>query len=98
MIKHIVFWNIAGEESVKAKNIEILKSMLEELRDKIAVIKDFEVGLDFNRADTAFDVALYSSFGSKEDLDTYQVHPEHLKVVEFVKSVATKRAVVDYQI
>jgi hypothetical protein len=33
-----------------------------------------------------------------EDLKTYQVHPEHLKVVEYVKTLNLKRAAIDYEI
>ena len=34
---------------------------------------------------------------NKEALDGYQVHPEHLKVKEFVHSVITDRCVVDFE-
>ncbi|MEA1982327.1 MAG: Dabb family protein, partial [Campylobacterota bacterium] len=35
-------------------------------------------------------------FASKEDLNSYAIHPEHLKVVAFIKSVAKESKVVDY--
>ena len=39
-----------------------------------------------------------STFDSKEDLQAYAVHPEHLKVVELIKRVTLESKVVDYTI
>ena len=59
-------------------------------------LKSMEVGINFTEADRAFDLSLYSTFETKEDLSTYATHPEHLKVVELIKSVTTESKVVDY--
>ena len=93
MIKHIVFWDFETEEIRK----EVV-NRLEELPAKIDVIVDFEVGENFNSSDAAFQIALYSSFASKDDLQTYQVDPAHKSVAAFIGEVATSRAVVDYEI
>lgn len=95
MVKHIVMWK------VKDKNDETLnkiKADLESLKDKITEIEKIEVGIDFNGSEAAYDVVLYSEFKNQEGLDTYQNHPEHIKVAQFVKSVVSSRAVVDYEI
>jgi hypothetical protein len=39
---------------------------------------------------------LYSSFSSKEDLNIYATHEEHLKVIDFIKTCADYTKVVDY--
>jgi hypothetical protein len=93
MIKHIVFWNFETEEICK----EVV-NRLEELPTIINEIVDFEVGENFNGSDAAFQIALYSSFASKDDLQTYQVNPAHKQVAAFIGEVATSRAVVDYEI
>lgn len=82
----------------KEENAKELKSVLEDLKDKIDVIKEIEVGMDFNGSAAAYDVALYSVFDSREDLQTYQKHPEHVKVVDFVNEIRDERVVVDYEI
>ncbi len=46
----------------------------------------------------AADVALYSEFSTWDDLEAYQKHPEHLKVVSFVQEIRLERHVVDYEI
>ena len=59
--------------------------------------KEFEVGVNFNPSEAAYDVSLYSVFESKETLQAYVVHPEHQKVVQFIGSIAENRVVVDYE-
>jgi len=100
MIKHIVMWKLkdTARGVSKDKMAAELKSVLESLKDKISVIREIEVGLDFNKSAAAYDVVLYSEFDSKEDLQTYQKHPEHVKVVDFVNEIRDERAVVDYEI
>ena len=100
MIKHIVFWNLKDEAlgCSREENREKLKTMLKALPGAIPQIRDFEVGLNFNPAETAYEVALNSSFASREDLAVYQAHPAHQEVVEFVKAIVSDRAVVDYEV
>jgi len=94
MVIHIVMFKFKEEN--KALNIENVKQKLQALQEKIDVLKFIEVGVDFNQSERAFDLALYSKFESKEDLKAYAIHPEHLKVVELIKSVTQESKVVDY--
>ena len=71
--------------------------MLENLKNSIKEIKEIEAGRDFSKTEASYDVALYSAFENTKDLETYQVHPEHIKVAEFLKGVALERKVVDYE-
>lgn len=100
MIKHIVMFRFKdfADGANKADNIKSLKSRLEALEDIIDEIKFFQVGINFDNSDAAYDLALCSEFESKEDLYSYQKHPEHAKVVDFVKKVCENRVVTDYVI
>ena len=100
MIKHIVLWKIKDgvEGKTKKESVLVLKEALEGLKGKIKEIHFLEVGLNFNPADTACDLSLYSEFKTQQDLDNYQKHPDHLKVAELVKKLATDRRVSDYEI
>ena len=100
MIKHIVLWKLKepAEGKAKSETAGELKAALEGLKGKIWEIQALEVGFNFNPADTACDVSLYSEFKTRQDLDRYQKHPEHLKVAEFVKKVTVERRVADYEI
>jgi len=100
MIKHIVMWTLkdsaAGAD--KAANAKKMKELLEALPGRIACLRALEVGVDVFAAAPACDVVLYSEFATRADLDAYQIHPEHLKVVEFVKQVVSARSVLDYEV
>jgi hypothetical protein len=100
MIKHIVMWTLKdqAEGAGKAANAAKMKQLLEALPPLIPVLRELEVGVDVFAASPACDVILYSTFASRADLDTYQAHPEHQRVVAFVKQVAATRSVVDYEV
>lgn len=94
MIVHIVMFRLK-EEDKKVSQIKI-KAVLEELPKKIEELISMEVGINFDESERAFDLSLYATFKTKEDLKAYAIHPEHLKVVGFIKSVALESKVVDY--
>ena len=94
MIVHIVMFKFKEEN--KALNIAKVKDKLESLEKSIDVLKSIEVGINFNESDRAMDLSLYSTFESEEDLKTYAVHEEHLKVVSLIKEVTIESKVVDY--
>lgn len=100
MIKHIVMWKVKDNHNGKDKKelmIE-LQARLVSLKETIKEIKEMEVGMNFNPSEAAFDVVLYSVFDSKDALQGYQKHPDHVKVAEYVGEIRTARAVVDYEI
>ena len=100
MIKHIVMWTLKDSAlgADKAANARKMKELLEALPGRISCLRSLEVGIDVFAANPACDVVLYSVFDTRADLDAYQVHPEHLKVVEFVKQVVAARSVLDYEV
>ncbi len=94
MIVHIVF--LKFQEDKKDENIYKIKELLEELSSKIEELITLEVGINFDQADRAMDLSLYTTFATREDLNIYAVHPEHLKVINIIKEVAQYSKVVDY--
>jgi len=94
MIVHIVFFEFKEEN--KIINIEKVKDKLEGLVKKIESLKTMEVGINFTDSPRAFDMSLYSTFDSKESLNDYATHKEHLKVLEFIREVTLQTKVVDY--
>lgn len=97
MIKHIVMWNIFGENaSEKKANIEKVKTSFESLKGKINGLLHLEVGVDHSAIDYACDVVLYTEFQTQADLDAYAVHPEHLKVRDALNGLRVARHQVDY--
>jgi len=95
MIKHVVMWKFNDGVS-DADKLE-MKRRLEALLDTVPTLRKIEVGLDISGKPAAMDMVLCTEFQSLEDLQAYAVHPEHRKVVEFVKPLVCDRAVVDYE-
>lgn len=96
-IKHIVMWDLRGESSEeKAAAANQVKHAFEGLNGKIPGLIKLEIGIDFSRIDYACDVVLYSEFDSREALQAYATHPEHLRVRDELAGVRVSRHQVDY--
>lgn len=100
MIKHIVMWKLKETAlgHTKAENAAIIKDKLEQLNEKLDLIKTLEVGINRSLSNTDFDAVLISEFNSNDDLEAYLIHPLHVEIAEFIKQVRTDRAVVDFKI
>lgn len=96
MIKHIVMWKFK-DEVAEADKLE-MKRQLESLKGVVPTLVDIEIGLNVADCPPAMDMVLSSEFQSVEDLKAYVAHPEHQKVVGFVKTLICERAVVDYEV
>jgi len=88
-------WKLKEEN--REENAKIIKERLEALTAVIPEIQHIEVGRNFTDSDMAYDLALYTEFDNRQDLETYQNHPAHRAVAEFVAEVRTARAVADYE-
>ena len=100
MIKHIVMFRLKESALGKSKdeNLQELKVLLESLHKKIPVVKCLEVGINMGASASASDIALYSEFDDMQALEDYRIHPEHVKVVEFIDKVCSERRVADYEV
>jgi len=94
MIVHIVVFKF-NQQDIEANILKVTQE-LNNLLEKIDVLKSMEVGVNFTDSDRAYDLSLYSTFETKEDLQAYAIHPEHLKVVALIKNVTSESKVVDY--
>ncbi len=100
MVTHIVIWKLkenalgASLEENKTK----FKQMLLGLKGLVPSLVDAEVGLKGSQSpQNNDDIVLVSTFKTWADLDAYQTHPEHLKVVAFAKEVVEKRSALDFE-
>ena len=94
MITHIVLFKLKDPTPEK---MEETREVLERLRDRVPVLRSLEVGVDVLRKKRSYDVALTATFDSLEDLEAYQVHPEHRSVVDYINEVSLSRVAVDYE-
>lgn len=93
MIKHIVMYKL-NDPTEENKNILVEKFM--GMKGKIPCLLSIESGVDVVKSDRSFDVVLVCSYATLEDLETYRVHPVHLPVFAYVKSVVKESKSVDY--
>lgn len=101
MIKHVVFFRLKEEAEghTKLENAKIIRDGLMSLLEKVDVLRFEEVGINIpNATKTDYDVCLTCHFDKWEDVDTYQNHPEHVKVASYIGKVREARAAVDYEI
>jgi heme-degrading monooxygenase HmoA len=98
-VKHIVLWKLKeiANDAPKEANARAVTQKLEALRGRIPGMRHIEVGIDIERSASAYDVALYSEFESRDALAAYQDHPEHKAIMGFIMSVRDARVVVDYE-
>jgi len=100
MIKHIVMFRLKESALGRSKNenLQELKILLESLQEKISVVKCLEVGINMGKSASASDIALYSEFDDIQALENYRIHPEHVKVVDYIDKVCSERRVADYEV
>ncbi len=87
-----------AEGKTKNENAEVMKELLENLPGKIEELESAEVGINVLEGDSdqIADVVLTTVCEDEEALKVYADHPEHQKVVQFIKKVVEERRVVDY--
>ena len=97
MIRHIVMWRVHGDTPEQRDQARMkVKSSFESLRGSIPGMRHLEIGLDSSNIDYACDVVLLTDFETRQALEDYAIHPEHLRVRDELVGVRTSRHQVDY--
>jgi len=92
MITHVVLFKLKNPSDSKK-----VADMLRALKKTVPVIRSLEAGEDILRAQRSYDLALTVKFDSLEDLEKYQVHPEHKLVADYIAGVRESVITVDYE-
>jgi hypothetical protein len=99
VIRHIVMWNVRGDDAAaRVRNLALLKAEFESLRGRIPGLLALEVGIDDSRIDYACDAVLVTEFASRAALAAYAEHPEHLRVRRTLGDLRIARHQVDYEV
>lgn len=97
MIRHIVVLRhrdgFAPEE--KREIARKIQRELDRLKDVIPGITEFAVHIDLLPTSNA-DLLIDSLFVSEAALAAYQVHPEHVRAADYIRSVMKDRTCIDY--
>ena len=94
MLTHIVVWKYRAdlEQFAREEHVNLLRS----LRRIIPQIQSLSVGFDSLHLPRSYDSGLVVVFADRPAFDAYTVHPEHVKVAEFGRSISEHVASVDF--
>ena len=95
MLTHIVIWkyNSNVDEEVREEHVRMLRA----LKSVIKEIESLAVGFDVVRLPRSFDSGLVAVFRDRAALEAYTIHPEHIKVAAFGKTISEQVASVDFE-
>ena len=97
MIRHIVTWKLSADDpEQRAADAAGIKAGLEALVGIVDGLSHLEVGVDVGMIANNWDVVLISEFDDNAALEGYQIHPDHLTVSAWIKTVVSDRVCVDY--
>jgi hypothetical protein len=94
MLTHIVVWKYRAdvEQSARAEHVKLLRA----LASIIPEVQSLAVGFDVLFLPRSYDTGLVATFADRAALDGYTIHPEHVKVAEFGRSISQHVASVDF--
>lgn len=95
MLRHIVMMKF-GDDVSKESAGQHVKRMLTDLLDTVETLMKMEVGLNMSTSPSAFDLVLTADFDDEAGLRTYRIHPDHVKILEWMKENVAQVTVVDY--
>ena len=94
MITHIVVWKYRTDVEAETRNEHV--ALLSALANIIPQVKSLSVGFDTLKLPRSYDTGLVAVFEDRAGLDAYTVHPEHVKVADFGRSISEHVASVDF--
>lgn len=94
MLTHIVLIRLKDKSE---ESMQIMKEKLLGLKAQIPFLRFIEVGTDIIHSERSYDVALYTKFDTIMDMEAYQVHPAHVKVLEYIKTTKESSVAIDYE-
>ncbi|MDO9257410.1 MAG: Dabb family protein [Bacteroidales bacterium] len=99
MIRHIVMFKLKDfpGESEKITAAKEVISRLDDLPQKIDVIRKYEAGIDVRKLSWSYDIVLIMDFDNMIDLETYTVHPAHQEFIAFNKDYSINKGCIDYE-
>ena len=98
-IRHIVSWRLAeSDPTLTAAQAAEIKAGLEGLRGQIEGMSAIDVGVNVLNPGANWDVVLVADYDDEAALAAYQVHPAHVAVAGYIKSVVAERSCVDFEL
>ena len=95
MLTHIVVWKYRQdiEQAIREEHVARLRNLASIIKE----VESLSVGFDTLRLPRSYDMGLVAVFRDRAALDAYTVHPEHVKVADFGRSISEHVASVDFE-
>jgi stress responsive alpha/beta barrel protein len=95
MLTHIVIWKYRGdiEQEVREEHVGLLRG----LSATVPSIVSLSVGFDVVRLPRSYDTGLVAVFHDLAGLESYTIHPDHVRVAEFGRNISEHVASVDFE-
>jgi hypothetical protein len=97
-VRHVVTWRLAAEDpTTRAAHAAAVVEGLRSLLGVVTEIRILDAGVDVT-GNGNWDVALIADFDDSDALARYQVHPAHVEVARFIRSVIANQTAVDFTV
>ena len=95
MLTHIVVWKYRAdvEQEVREEHVRLLRKLSSVIKE----VQSLAVGFDSLRLPRSYDTGLVAVFADRAGLDSYSLHPDHIKVAEFGRSISEHVVSVDFE-
>jgi stress responsive alpha/beta barrel protein len=95
VLTHVVIWKYRAdvEPMVRDEHVRMLRSLSSVIKE----VESLVVGFDVSNLPRSYDTGLVATFQNRAALDTYTIHPEHIKVAEFGRTISEQVASVDFE-
>jgi hypothetical protein len=94
MLTHIVVWKYRTDVEQFARDEHV--TLLRKLASIIPEVHSLSVGFDTLFLPRSYETGLVATFADRAALDAYTVHPEHVKVANFGRSISEHVVSVDF--
>jgi hypothetical protein len=94
MLTHIVVWKYRADVEQMARDEHV--TLLRNLSETITELQSLTVGFDTLHLPRSYDTGLVAVFADQAGLEAYTVHPEHIKVAGFGRSISEHVVSVDF--
>jgi hypothetical protein len=94
MLTHIVVWKYRADVDQDTRDEHV--KLLSNLAGVIPEVKSLSVGFDVIKIPRSYDTGLVAVFEDRAGLDAYTIHPEHVKVADFGRTISEHVASVDF--
>lgn len=95
MLTHIVIWKYKSDVGEEDRREHV--AMLRRLPAIIPEVQSFAVGFDVLKLPRSYHTGLVSTFKDRAGLEAYTVHPDHVAVADYGRTISEHVASVDFE-